>query len=110
MLYAIIEGASNRLDIDRRELGGAVWGYNNRKISLVIYDTVPGGAGHVKKIQTCILDTFKGALLKVSGQCGCGEESSCYGCLRNYDNHMYHDTMSIKGAKKYLELLLGNNS
>lgn len=110
LLYAIIEGASNRLDIDRRELGGAVWGYNNRKISLVIYDTVPGGAGHVKKIQTCILDTFKGALLKVSGQCGCGEETSCYGCLRNYDNQMYHDTMSRKGAKKYLELLLGNNS
>jgi hypothetical protein len=107
LLYAIIEGASNSLDIDRRELGGAVWGYNDRKISLVIYDTVPGGAGHVKKVQTNILDTIKGALLKVSGQCGCGEETSCYGCLRNYDNQTYHDTMSRKGAKKYLEMLLG---
>lgn len=107
LLYAIIEGASNSLDIDRRELGGAVWGYNDKKISLVIYDTVPGGAGHVKKVQTNILDTIKGALLKVSGQCGCGEETSCYGCLRNYDNQTYHDTMSRKGAKKYLEMLLG---
>ncbi|MDE7389548.1 MAG: DUF1998 domain-containing protein, partial [Lachnospiraceae bacterium] len=106
LLYAIIEGASNSLDIDRRELGGAIWGYSNSKISLVIYDTVSGGAGHVKKIQGSILDTLKGALSKVSGQCGCGEETSCYGCLRNYDNQTYHDTMSRRGAKNYLDLLL----
>ena len=107
LLYAIIEGASNNLDIDRRELGGAVWGFKDNDISLVIYDTVPGGAGHVKKIQSHIVDVLKSALLKVSGQCGCGEETSCYGCLRNYDNQRYHDTMSRKGAKKYLEILLG---
>ena len=107
LLYALIEGASVSLDIDRRELGGAIWGYSDTKISLVIYDTVPGGAGHVKKIQSSILDTLEGALYKVSGQCGCGEETSCYGCLRNYDNQKYHDTMSRKGAKSYLDLLLG---
>lgn len=73
LLYSIIEGASNSLDIDRRELGGAVWGANDKTISLVIYDTVPGGAGHVKRIQNKIVDTLQGALLKVSGQCGCGE-------------------------------------
>lgn len=106
LLYAIIEGASNSLDIDRRELGGAVWGNNGKTVSLVVYDTVPGGAGHVKRIQNKILETLRGALLKVSGKCGCGEETSCYGCLRNYDNQTYHETMSRKGAKKYLDLLL----
>lgn len=106
LLYAVIEGACNSLDIDRSELGGAVWGFGDKAISLVIYDTVPGGAGHVRKIQENIEEALWAALAKVSGRCGCGEETSCYGCLRNYDNQPYHDVMSRKGAKKYLEMLL----
>ena len=42
----------------------------------------------------------------IGGACGCGEETCCYGCLRNYDNQLYHDTMSRGAAKKYLHWLL----
>lgn len=106
LLFALIEGASNSVDIDRRELGGAVIGCDRNSAYMVIYDTVPGGAGHVKKIQTRLKDVLNGALARVSGQCGCGEETSCYGCLRNYDNQIYHEVMSRKGAKYYLKTLL----
>ena len=49
---------------------------------------------------------LKTALEKVDGKCGCGEETCCYGCLRNYDNQTYHDTMSRGQAKNYLTWLL----
>lgn len=105
LLYAIIEGASTGLDIDRRELGGAISGIGS-SISLIIYDTVPGGAGHVKKIQENMNDVLLNATKKVSGKCGCGEETSCYGCLRNYDNQIYHEVMSRGKALHYLEELI----
>lgn len=107
ILYAIIEGVSKCLEIDRREIGGAVWKNGDTSgFNIALFDTVPNGAGHVKRMTDRIVDILKTALEKVSGQCGCGEETCCYGCLRNYDNQTYHDTMSRGRAKQYLTWLL----
>ena len=107
ILYAIIEGASKYMEIDRREIGGAVWknGETNG-FNITLFDTVPNGAGHVKRMLEHIVDILHAALDKVDGKCGCGEETCCYGCLRNYDNQSYHDTMSRGQAKRYLSWLL----
>lgn len=107
ILYAIIEGASIKMGIDRREIGGSIWrnGKSNN-INITLFDTVPNGAGHVKRMFGEIKGILKEALNKVGGQCGCGEETCCYGCLRNYTNQQYHDTMSRGNAKKYFEWLL----
>lgn len=107
ILYAIIEGASKYMEIDRREIGGAVWknGETNG-FNITLFDTVPNGAGHVKRMLEHIVDILHAALDKVNGKCGCGEETCCYGCLRNYDNQSYHDTMSRGQAKRYLSWLL----
>lgn len=43
---------------------------------------------------------------KVSGQCGCTPETSCYGCLRNYSNQFFHDEISRGIAYEYLDWLL----
>ncbi len=107
-LYAMVEGACKSLDIDRREINGCLYGLSNNSISIVIFDTVPGGAGHAHKILGNIGEVFAEALNKVSGQCGCGEETSCYGCLRNYDNQSRHEDMSRGSAKNYLEWLIYN--
>ncbi|MBQ8451829.1 MAG: DEAD/DEAH box helicase [Clostridia bacterium] len=107
ILYAIIEGASKYMEIDRREIGGAIWSNGKSNgINITLFDTVPNGAGHVKRMQPYLKEIFKNALIKVSGICGCGEETCCYGCLRNYDNQLYHDTMSRGAAKRYLHWLL----
>ena len=107
ILYAIIEGASKFMEIDRREIGGAIWidGISSG-INITLFDTVPNGAGHVKRMQPYVKEILESAIEKVSGACGCGEETCCYGCLRNYDNQLYHDTMSRGAAKKYLHWLL----
>lgn len=107
ILYAIIEGASKFMEIDRREIGGAVWKKGDTNgFSVTLFDTVPNGAGHVKRMLGHIKEILVEALKKVDGKCGCGEETCCYGCLRNYDNQAYHDTMSRGWAKEYLTWLL----
>lgn len=94
ILYAIIKGAVGYLGINRREIDGTL-NYSNNSItpSIILYDQVPGGAGHVKKIGENLKSVIFEAINRVSGLCGCGEETSCYGCLRNYSNQMYHDIL-----------------
>ena len=43
---------------------------------------------------------------KVNGNCGCTEETSCYGCLRNYGNQVFHGILSRGVAYRYLDWLL----
>lgn len=49
--------------------------------SLVIFDTVPGGAGSAIRIARSFGEVLDAARAGVEG-CDCGEETSCYGCLR----------------------------
>jgi ATP-dependent helicase YprA (DUF1998 family) len=109
LLYAILEGASLSLGISRNEINGCLY-YNDENESLIpsimIYDVVPGGAGHVKKISRKIEEVLMGARRKVSGACGCGEETSCYGCLRNYSNQLFHEILSRGLPLNYLNNIL----
>ena len=108
ILYAILEGASISLGIDRSEISGCLY-YNDADNagapSLILYDGVPGGAGHVKRIAEKIPDVIFQASRKVAGQCGCGAETSCYGCIRNYSNQMIHERLSRGAAFQYLTAL-----
>ena len=66
--------------------------------ALVLFDDVPGGAGHVRRIahdEDTLTSVLKAALKKLEG-CDCGGEqrnTSCYGCLRNYRNQFCHDEL-----------------
>lgn len=101
LLYAFIEGASEALDIDRQDLDGCLHpqkGYPAMK-TLILYDSVPGGAGHVNRISKNEnnLKTVLMAAYKQVNSCDCGGaegNSSCYGCLRNYGNRYYHDRLN----------------
>ena len=102
VLYALLEGASIALGINRGDISGCVTG----KSELVLYDDTAGGSGYVKHIYNNIEMVLKAALNKVSGNCGCTPETSCYGCLRNYSNQYFHDSLSRGLAKAYIEWLL----
>ena len=54
-------------------------------IGIVMFDTVPGGAGGVLRIANAWDQVVDTALARVSA-CDCGEETSCYGCLRAFGN------------------------
>lgn len=110
LLYAVLEGAAISLGINRSEINGTLYNNNVENLyntpSLIIFDDVPGGAGHVKRIADRIEDVLFQAKTKVSGICGCGEETSCYGCLRNFSNQYMHDELVRGDALHYLEALL----
>lgn len=102
ILYAILEGASAALDISRDDISGCVTG--NREI--ILFDDTSGGSGFVKHIYYHFEEVLRAARNKVSGMCGCTEETSCYGCLRNYSNQYYHDEISRGLAYRYINWLL----
>lgn len=101
-LFAILEGASSSLEISRSDINGCV--AENGEI--ILYDDTPGGSGFVKRIYEKFEEILPAALKKVNGQCGCTEETSCYGCLRNYSNQYYHDMLSRGLAYKYLDWII----
>lgn len=102
VLYAILEGASKALDISRDDISGCV----TENQELVLFDDTSGGSGFVKYIYQNFEKVLREARNKVSGQCGCTPETSCYGCLRNYSNQFFHDDISRGIAYEYLDWLL----
>ncbi|QRY63422.1 DEAD/DEAH box helicase [Gordonia sp. PDNC005] len=97
VLYALLEGASEALEISRDDIDGTLSWSKDGKRSIVLFDTVPAGAGASKKIAENLQRVVQFAVARVS-RCDCGEETSCYGCLRSYRNDRHHDRLSRAGA------------
>jgi hypothetical protein len=104
-LYALLEGAG-RLGIKRDEIDGTLhtWAVGETQ-ALVLFDTVPGGAGHARRIEENFVEVVKAALARVR-DCECGAETSCYACLRSYSNQLYHESLVRGRAATVLERLL----
>ncbi len=106
VLYALLEGASEELGIRRDDLDGTLYRYNYAlPPALVLFDNVPGGAGHVRRIADELPAVCKTAWDRVD-RCECGEETSCYECLRNYRNQPFHDQLRRGLARDFLHDLL----
>ena len=105
VLNAILAGV-NSLGIARDDVDGTMHSAGrDLPQALVIFDAVPGGAGYSQRILTRLPELFSAAL-KVASSCDCEETSSCYGCLRNYRNQFFHDSLSRGDAKALLEHML----
>lgn len=106
VLYALIEGAAS-LSVARDDIDGTLWSQGpGTNPAFVIFDTVPGGAGHARRLHDALPDLFRAAL-GVVATCECGEETSCYTCLRSYSNQLFHDELSRGAARDVLEEVLG---
>lgn len=84
-MYAFLEGISNTLEIERHDIDGILeLNLDQESYDVLLYDNVPGGAGHVKRLlnQNAIINSLEAALNKVSQHC-CNENTSCYNCLRD---------------------------
>ena len=100
MLYGVLEGASAALEIERQDLDGTLYPYTSdpSRLAIVLFDDVPGGAGHVRRIakdQGTLLEVLRSTLSRMEA-CDCGgdlRDTSCYGCLRNYGNQYCHDDL-----------------
>jgi ATP-dependent helicase YprA (DUF1998 family) len=105
-LFAML-AATQTIGIIRNDVDGALRATGiDQPPSLVIFDAVPGGAGHARRIVERIGDLLRGALSVVES-CECGIDSSCYGCLRSYTNQALHDVLIRGDAIKVLKQLVG---
>lgn len=108
VLYALLNAMSDILGIDIDDIGGTLSGatsssFGSISYSLVLYDTVAGGAGHVGRIKSnpAVLEAIlKNAYHRVSS-CYC--DTSCYSCLRSYSNQRIHDRLDRKKAEEFLK-------
>ncbi len=107
-MYAILEGISRVFEIERNDIDGIVEKniyYNSYDV--LLFDNVPGGAGHVKRLldKRTFIAALRAALDVVSHNC-CDEKSSCYNCLRNYYNQHYHEKIIRGEAKSIIQKLI----
>ena len=107
VMWAIFTAAAKILDIPQTELGGTLYGNDHGGMSLLIYDDVPGGAGHARQLNEMVEELIRAAYEIVDGHCGCGPETCCYGCIANYYNQSKQSDLSRGSAKAILGELLG---
>lgn len=107
VLWTLFTAASNLLEIPETELGGTMYENTQGSWSVMIYDDVPGGAGHSRWLFENASLLFEEAYRTVDGHCGCGEETCCYGCIANYYNQQEQSNLSRGAAKRILGELLG---
>lgn len=107
-LYAFLEGVSIALGIERTDIDGVLeLNLDMQSYDILLYDNVPGGAGHVKRLldKNAIIKSLDASLNKISKDC-CDENTSCYNCLRNYYNQSYHNKLQRKLAIDIIRKLL----
>ena len=114
VLQAIVLAACDELNIDNGEIAGCLQYYTGigSSYAFILYDNTPGGAGHVKRLddQTTLLHVLINAYNRAKNcpeHCG-GEEgdSSCYSCLRTYQNQRHHDSIKRSYVIDYLGTVL----
>ena len=115
ILYALLEGLSKYISVERNELSGCLYWYQNEhcenigNYGFVLFDNTPGGAGYVR--QLCDVDVFLGMLKeseRIVNNCSCGgdeADTACYSCLRNYYNQKQHDVLKRKYAIDFFNSL-----
>lgn len=115
IMYALIEGISRTLKVSNRELDGSLYYYKKEtgegNFCFVIFDKTPGGAGYVTSItkkedllSKVLQETYDFVKNCPNGD-DCSIDSSCYGCMRNYDNQRYHELLRRQQVTDFLDLI-----
>ncbi|MDB5308650.1 MAG: box helicase [Gemmataceae bacterium] len=110
LMYAVLGGMSDALGIDANDINGVIRPVGSGVAvdqEVVIFDDVPGGAGHALRLQGSdeLVRVLKAAHARVAN-CACGETTSCYTCLRSYRNQFCHDALLRGPVADYLARLL----
>lgn len=106
---SFLHGCTDALGIEPNDLGGTYNGWTDGSWvgELVIYDRVPGGAGHINRIVENLDQVLQAALARVR-DCKCGDiASSCYACLRTYNNQLHWGELQRQPVIQWLSAILG---
>lgn len=111
VMYAILNTMAKDLNIERRDikscLSAKIVG-GKLDLSIIIYDSVPGGAGHSRRLVTKdgkMLHSILMSALKSMSKCNC--DPSCYNCLRSYENQKIHELLDRNMAIEFLQQFVG---
>jgi len=107
--FSLLEGAAEVLEIPSTDLNITISQTESSLIPpIILYDNVPGGAGLVARLEEeeIFISSIKAALERVSGNCGCGQDTSCYGCLRSYRNQYIHERLNRGPVLSYLNEIM----
>ncbi|HML78996.1 DEAD/DEAH box helicase [Geobacter sulfurreducens] len=108
LFAAFINGATDCLGIAPGDIDGTYHGWSMESYigEIVVYDRIPGGAGHIERIVQNIDDVLYSAYRRVK-DCSCSDiDSSCYACLRSYSNQFYWDELLRRPVIEWLEKVL----
>lgn len=114
VMYALLNSFANELNIERRDIKACLtYKLTSGRLEheIIIYDAVPGGAGHSRRLVTQdgqVLQAVIKRAIKLLETCEC--DPSCYRCLRSYENQKIHEILDRKKALSFLKQLvkLGN--
>lgn len=107
--YALLNAFADVLSIEKRDVKACMtYKLKEGKYShqIIIYDSVPGGAGHSRRLITEngeVLKTVINRAIKILSECDC--EPSCYKCLRSYENQKFHEILDRRKALDFLNQL-----
>ena len=109
LMYALIHGASHALQIERTDIDGVLFPrqapvQGGWQQTIVLYDDVPGGAGHVQQIRNEFSEVVREAS-RIAACTDCAAETSCYSCLRDYNNQVFHHMLRRGEIIDYLNQL-----
>jgi len=107
VMYALLNSFAHELNIEKRDIKACLTfkissGRTEHKI--IIYDAVPGGAGHSRRLVTEDGEVLKAVIkraIKLLDTCEC--EPSCYRCLRSYENQKIHEILDRVKALSFLK-------
>ena len=105
-LHALIAGAP-AVGVTQNDIGGSLAVGRQGQPVIVLFDDVPGGAGHTRHLRENLAQLINSAIERVSS-CTCGVDTSCYGCLRSFRNQRDHDQLIRAAALDVLSQLDGS--
>lgn len=110
VMYALLNSFANELNIERRDIKACLtYKITNGRMEhkIIIYDAVPGGAGHSRRLVTEDGEVLRAVIkraLTILNTCECSP--SCYRCLRNYENQKIHEILDREKALIFLKQLV----
>jgi len=108
MTAGLLAGASKALDIERDDIDGTVLQFGGLgQRSIVLFDNVPGGAGHVLRISSELRRVMQATFDILENCPSCSRDQSCNACLRTFRNQNAHDLLKRGPVSDMLSKILG---
>jgi hypothetical protein len=112
--YALLQGGCRVLGLDSREMGllAVPTGNDGSEWAVVLYDNVPGGAGHVRQLLECPDEWLTEArrVLYVSEAHHRRCDTACLECLMSFDTQTAYSRFGFvrRDALRQLDTALEN--